>query len=72
MIISQRDIEEVVQKANAKIVDIQPGRHWRVLINYNGEELLVTFPRSPSDPNWKIIKYHDIRRTLKSRGIWKG
>jgi len=71
MAISNRDIEEVVKRAGAKVVDVQHARHIHVRINYKGTELPITFPRSPSDPNWKVIKYHDIRRTLKSRGLWR-
>ena len=69
--INQRHIRKVIEKLGGKVTEITITRHAHVKFDYYGHECWALFSISPSDGMWEQLKYNDIRRDLKQRGIWR-
>lgn len=71
--LSRRHITKfLADKFGAKVLDISITKHAHVKFDYHGHECWAVFAVSPSDGMWEQIKFNDIRKDLKQRGIWVG
>jgi len=66
-----RDIKRIIAKIGGEVVSIECTKHFHVYFTYHGHECRALFPLSPSDTNWEQLKYSDIKRDLRGRGIWR-
>lgn len=69
--LSQRHIKKLIAKLGGKVIDITYGKHCHVHFSYYGHDCWSLFSISPSDRQWEQLKYSDIKRDLKRRGIWR-
>jgi hypothetical protein len=65
-----RDIHKVVEGVGGKVVGIRHSKHYHVTYLFKGVMCSATFPRSPSDRAWMLIKANDLRADLRRRGLW--
>ncbi len=71
--LSRRHITKfIADKLGGKVLSISITKHAHVEFDYHGHVCWAMFPVTPSDSDWQLLKYNDIKRDLKSKGIWVG
>ncbi len=70
---SRRHINKFIEHwLGGKVLSITITKHAHVKFDYHGHECWAVFAVSPSDGMWEQIKFNDIRKDLKQKGIWVG
>lgn len=71
--LSKRHICQFIHdKLGGRVLEITITKHAHVKFDYHGHVCWAVFPVSPGDKDWARIKYGDIRKDLKQKGIWIG
>lgn len=69
--LSTRNIKRFIERRiGGRVLEINMSKHAHVLFEYNGHEHKTIFSITPSDLNWEMRRYADIKRELTARGIW--